>query len=79
MKQGENRELSEQEREACLRCWPGDEERTGGFFVVGFIRDSVIHLPGYCTEPCEVTDTPETGIGGLDREDEEEWAGCSSD
>lgn len=31
--------LSGEELEGCLRCWPGDEEGVGGFFVVGFIRD----------------------------------------
>lgn len=31
--------LSGEELEGCLRCWPGDEEGVGGFFVVGFVRD----------------------------------------
>lgn len=31
-------QLSDEELDACLRCWPG-EEGLGGFFVVGFIRD----------------------------------------
>lgn len=31
--------LGEEELEGCLRCWPGDEEGVGGFFVVGFMRD----------------------------------------
>lgn len=31
--------LSDEELDACLRCWPGDEEGLGGFFVAGFIRD----------------------------------------
>lgn len=28
------------ERNACLRCSPGDESRTIGFFVCGFVRDN---------------------------------------
>ncbi|RMJ28978.1 hypothetical protein PHISP_00189 [Aspergillus sp. HF37] len=32
--------LSAEELDACLRCWPGDEEGLGGFFVAGFVRDS---------------------------------------
>ena len=32
--------LSDEELDACLRCWPGDEEGLGGFFIAGFIRDS---------------------------------------
>ncbi|KAJ5676472.1 uncharacterized protein N7477_002105 [Penicillium maclennaniae] len=28
------------ETEACLRCWSGDAEGLGGFFVAGFVRDS---------------------------------------
>ncbi|KKK14474.1 hypothetical protein AOCH_005953 [Aspergillus ochraceoroseus] len=33
-------DLSDEELDACLRCWPGDDEGTGGFFVAGFVRDS---------------------------------------
>ena len=25
--------LSDEQIDACLRCWPGDDECTGGFFV----------------------------------------------
>ncbi|OXV09214.1 hypothetical protein Egran_03023 [Elaphomyces granulatus] len=32
-------DLSDVELDACLRCWPGDEEGTSGFFVAGFVRD----------------------------------------
>lgn len=32
--------LSEQERSACVRCYPGTEEGTMGFFVCCFTRDS---------------------------------------
>ena len=32
--------LGEEDLRGCLRCWPGDEEGVGGFFVVGFVRDA---------------------------------------
>ena len=32
--------LGEEDLQGCLRCWPGDEEGVGGFFVVGFVRDA---------------------------------------
>lgn len=31
--------LDADDLEGCLRCFPGDEQGVGGFFVVGFIRD----------------------------------------
>ncbi|PYI23766.1 S-adenosyl-L-methionine-dependent methyltransferase [Aspergillus violaceofuscus CBS 115571] len=31
--------LSDEVLEGCLRCWPGDDEGTGGFFIAGFVRD----------------------------------------
>lgn len=32
--------LSEEQREACIRCHPGDDEGTMGFFVCGFVRST---------------------------------------
>ncbi|KAJ6088649.1 hypothetical protein N7486_009910 [Penicillium sp. IBT 16267x] len=32
-------DLSDGDLEACLRCWSGDAEGLGGFFVAGFVRD----------------------------------------
>ncbi|GES62176.1 NOL1/NOP2/sun domain protein [Aspergillus terreus] len=32
-------DLSDEQLDGCLRCWPGDDEGTGGFFVAGFVRD----------------------------------------
>ncbi|KAI2790658.1 hypothetical protein POX_c03504 [Penicillium oxalicum] len=32
--------LTEKDLEACLRCWSGDSEGLGGFFVAGFVRDA---------------------------------------
>jgi putative methyltransferase len=54
--------LSEEQLDACLRCWPGDDECTGGFFVVGFVRDE------------ELADSEATG---QDSGDESEWGGFS--
>lgn len=34
--------LTGEQIDACLRCWPGDDECTGGFFVAGFIRDDAL-------------------------------------
>lgn len=36
---GPSVDLSDQDLEGCLRCWPGDDEGLGGFFVAGFVRD----------------------------------------
>ena len=63
--------LSEEEKEACIRCQAGDEEGTMGFFVCGFIRES--------TET-EVNGARER-IAGQRMSDEEdgEWGGFSDD
>lgn len=37
--------LTEEQLDACLRCWPGDDECTGGFFVAGFVRDDCEAMP----------------------------------
>lgn len=53
--------LVEEDLQGCLRCWPGDEEGVGGFFVVGFVRDG------------QDNDNDE----GEGDEDEDEWGGFS--
>ncbi|OJI96765.1 hypothetical protein ASPVEDRAFT_58617 [Aspergillus versicolor CBS 583.65] len=67
-------DLAEQDLEGCLRCWPGDDEGTGGFFVVGFVRDG------------DVEEQVSSGSRGKDHEDieedeeeegEDEWEGFS--
>ena len=35
---GGETQLTDEEVEGCLRCWPADDEGVGGFFVVGFVR-----------------------------------------
>jgi putative methyltransferase len=65
------RGLSEDEKQACIRCQIGDEEGTMGFFVCGFVRDS--------TET-EVKRVEEESPGWrMSHEVDEEWAGFSDD
>ncbi|KAJ5578792.1 uncharacterized protein N7459_007756 [Penicillium hispanicum] len=59
--------LSDEAMEACLRCWPGDAEGLGGFFVAGFVRD-----PLNATE-----DRPEHAHLDDKDDDDEEWEGFS--
>ncbi|KAJ5622660.1 hypothetical protein N7528_005892 [Penicillium herquei] len=42
-------DLSEEDLDACVRCWSGDAEGLGGFFVAGFVRDP--QLASEVTEP----------------------------
>lgn len=67
-------DLAAEDLDGCLRCWPGDEEGTGGFFVVGFVRDG------------DVDERVSSGSRGEAHEDigedeeeegEDEWEGFS--
>ncbi|KAL4977412.1 S-adenosyl-L-methionine-dependent methyltransferase [Aspergillus desertorum] len=74
-------DLSDEELGGCLRCWPGDEEGTGGFFVVGFVRegndgDDPDH------EGLGSRQEVDEGENGIDEEnedggEEDEWDGFS--
>ncbi|KAL4806725.1 S-adenosyl-L-methionine-dependent methyltransferase [Aspergillus unguis] len=71
--QSDKVELAEEELQGCLRCWPGDEEGTGGFFVVGFVRDGE-------DEDQEVDNGSHAGESVRDENedgDEDEWEGFS--
>ncbi|KAI9043950.1 rRNA (cytosine-C5-)-methyltransferase RCM1 [Aspergillus affinis] len=57
-------DLTDEDLEGCLRCWPGDDEGLGGFFVAGFVKD------GSAEEGEEGQDEDED-------EDEDEWDGFS--
>lgn len=61
--------LSGEALDACLRCWPGDAEGLGGFFVAGFLRDP------------QQGESVNVKLSRNDREDdggeEEEWEGFS--
>lgn len=62
-------DLSDQDLEGCLRCWPGDDEGTGGFFVAGFVRDGSV----------DDRSGPDHGPDGVDNEegDSDSWEGFS--
>ncbi|KAL4869833.1 hypothetical protein BDV12DRAFT_184957 [Aspergillus spectabilis] len=77
-------QLSEEELQGCLRCWPGDEEGTGGFFVVGFVRDGNgagdvgMENRRMKAENHEDTDRDEDKDGAeVEEEDDDEWEGFS--
>ncbi|PGH03195.1 hypothetical protein GX51_04230 [Blastomyces parvus] len=79
----ESVDLTETELEACLRCWPNDEEGTGGFFVAGFVRDRGFEGD---TSTADTTISPvggETNEGnnddGAQSDEESEWEGFDSD
>lgn len=75
--------LDEEEREGCIRCWPGDDKGTMGFFVCGFVRDRHDARNG--------TLSKEKGLNGNRHSDEvnalaseedqreEEWEGFADD
>ncbi|KAJ5456159.1 uncharacterized protein N7458_003742 [Penicillium daleae] len=71
--------LSEEDLEACLRCWSGDAEGLGGFFVAGFVRDS----EGVGTEPVKKSHDDHVADGNPeddaadDSDEDEEWDGFS--
>ncbi|KAL2823026.1 S-adenosyl-L-methionine-dependent methyltransferase [Aspergillus granulosus] len=66
-------DLSEEELQGCLRCWPGDDEGTGGFFVVGFVRDGDSDANG--VKPSE--DASGSQEDEAEDEEEDEWEGFS--
>ncbi|KUL90401.1 hypothetical protein ZTR_01982 [Talaromyces verruculosus] len=64
--------LTDEQIDACLRCWPGDDECTGGFFVAGFIRDDSLAE--------EVPVSGKEDVKNQDKSDDEEdseWEGFS--
>jgi putative methyltransferase len=65
-------DLSDEELEACLRCWADDEEGLGGFFVAGFVRDEG-SVDRSTTETPVSQDTDED----TEASDEDEWEGFS--
>ncbi|EEH50485.1 rRNA (cytosine-C5-)-methyltransferase RCM1 [Paracoccidioides brasiliensis Pb18] len=76
--------LTEAERDACLRCWPNDEQGTGGFFVAGFIRDnssegndgSAVNIPVPVNSRGSIGEHSDDASGS---NSESEWEGFSSD
>ncbi|KAL4762717.1 rRNA (cytosine-C5-)-methyltransferase RCM1 [Aspergillus foveolatus] len=68
--------LSDEELEGCLRCWPGDEEGTGGFFVVGFVREGDDDGFG-TTVDGENESEGQNNIEKENEDEDEEWEGFS--
>jgi 25S rRNA (cytosine2278-C5)-methyltransferase len=67
--------LSEQQLEGCIRCYPGDEQGTMGFFVVCFVRDQPGSQNGHLSSSgIALDDHDDGGSGG---EGEDEWDGFS--
>ncbi|KAE8355986.1 S-adenosyl-L-methionine-dependent methyltransferase [Aspergillus coremiiformis] len=65
-------DLSNEELEGCLRCWAGDDEGLGGFFVAGFVRDE-----NQSDAPENPQNGPEENESEDGAEDEDEWEGFS--
>ncbi|KAJ5586634.1 hypothetical protein N7450_006421 [Penicillium hetheringtonii] len=70
--------LSDEALEACLRCWTGDAEGLGGFFVAGFVRDAQEDdetSPSMKrADPAPVNNKVD---GEDDHDDDDEWGGFS--
>ncbi|OJD10971.1 hypothetical protein ACJ73_09646 [Blastomyces percursus] len=80
----ESFDLTETELEACLRCWPNDEEGgTGGFFVAGFVRDGGSDGDSGAADitisPVNKGSIEGNNDGGAQLEEESEWEGFDSD
>lgn len=71
--------LTDEELEACVRCWAGDEEGTGGFFVAGFVRDRArAESPSGRQNEKHVSDESHSNdTVTSDDDSEEEWGGFS--
>ncbi|OKL56134.1 hypothetical protein UA08_08741 [Talaromyces atroroseus] len=72
-KSGISVNLTDEQLDACLRCWPGDEECTGGFFVAGFVRDEALAEGPLDLEGKRALDHDK----GRDNESESDWEGFS--
>ncbi|KAE8393408.1 S-adenosyl-L-methionine-dependent methyltransferase [Aspergillus alliaceus] len=65
--------LTDEELDGCLRCFAGDDEGTGGFFVAGFVRDE-----GQSEERVSSRNGHKDESKSEDEdEDEDEWDGFS--
>ncbi|WEW61000.1 SAM-dependent RNA methyltransferase [Emydomyces testavorans] len=71
-------ELTATESDACLRCLPGDEEGTGGFFVAGFVRENDTSLVVE-TNIQRSSDGVEMDDGGDSDGSDETWEGFDTD
>ena len=62
----EAKRMADDELDACIRCYPGDDEGTMGFFVCCFVRS-----------PLEFGGTERQASLPHEADDEEEWDGLS--
>ncbi|KAL8849541.1 MAG: hypothetical protein Q9221_005475 [Calogaya cf. arnoldii] len=66
--------------EACIRCRPGTEEGTQGFFVAAFIRSAhgiITHGPDSDRDQIDLPNVESPKGEPCDVEDSEEWGGLS--
>ncbi|KAH8433465.1 rRNA (cytosine-C5-)-methyltransferase RCM1 [Aspergillus melleus] len=63
-------DLTDEDLEGCLRCWPGDDEGLGGFFVAGFVRDGDVDVDAVGGDNQEEQDEDA-------EEEDDEWEGFS--
>ncbi|KAJ5100092.1 hypothetical protein N7532_007093 [Penicillium argentinense] len=71
--------------EACLRCWTGDAEGLGGFFVAGFVRDAQsedktspkVKRSNTVHDETTEKDDAEEDDDNDDDDDDDEWDGFS--
>ena len=74
-------ELTAEELEACIRCHPGDEEGTMGFFVCAFVRMASHEGTAYNTSQAEALKSSERKVkNGVDdvtdgNEENDDWEG----
>lgn len=69
-------ELSDEQLDACLRCWPGDDEGTGGFFVAGLVRDATTFIQPIPSK-LDGAQRSSLSVRHNDIEGDEEWEGFS--
>lgn len=73
-------DLPNEALEACVRCWAGDAEGLGGFFVAGFVRDAQADK-GNDETSSQMKESDMALDEPVDKEDDEEdgdeWGGFS--
>ena len=71
-------DLPDETLEGCLRCWTGDAEGLGGFFVAGFVRDAQEDDEASpSVKMADVRPVNNQEDGEDDSDDDDEWGGFS--
>lgn len=73
-------DLTHEDLEACLRCWSGDAEGLGGFFVAGFVRDPQLAKgedKSAATSHVQTEKEQEQEQEDDDDDEDDEWGGFS--